>query len=184
MTSPHALGWETVLHMDALRLRPGWLKDIQLGSIFVPTSAEVGDETYPFLAGAVNRTLVIICLGGERAMRLAQPRDLNQRAGYFIDGVSFEVDRGTATHRRCEEDVQLGEIVRLSGALTLCAAESHSQHLADIAGTNSPDDGPPLIAFSRWDIVTDLRGGRHVLYHYTGQKLLMGPYNRETDEYE
>jgi hypothetical protein len=184
MTDPHALGWETIGMIDGLRIRPGWLKDTELGSIFVPATAEPTDERHPFIAGSVNGTRVFVCLGGERSFRFAQPHDWNQRAGYFIDGVRFEVDRGTATYRHREDEVHLGEIVRLSGALTICACENERQYLADIAGSSGLEDGPPLIAFSRWEIVTELAGDRHVLYHHTGRTLLFGPYNPPIDEDE
>lgn len=171
--------------LDVSKLTPMWSRDTPPGSVFVPVFDQVGDDLTPMLVGLVNETPVLINLerGGDFTWSLVPITRARQRRGYAIAGFHLEVDQRNAAFRRTETDLKLGEAVRFPGGWGLLGRDPHDAHFVVIDGKFPEETGDvPLIAFPRWELVIGSGADRHVLFHYTGQQLLHGPFDPDTDE--
>jgi hypothetical protein len=171
--------------IDALGLAPGKLKDAQAGSLFVAVPDARNDDHIPFLVGKVGAAPVVVSLQWDNPFQVREIGRATNRNGYSVPGFAIEVDRSHVAHRFDERDCRRGEIIRHQGGLGIIAQEGDTRHIVDLVGSPVEDVHPlVMLGFDRWEMVLRNAAERRVLYHYTGRKLLFGPFDPVTDEEE
>jgi hypothetical protein len=169
--------------LDPTLIRGCRLHELKRESVFQAFRDPQNFDEPVYLAGSINEVEVLVEPRGEIRFHANTIAAFPNRVGYAIDNIRFEVDRSSAEFRLRDEDFKRGEIVSYPGGLSIFAGDRRDTNLVTLLGAPLQyERGMVILAFSRWEIVIGHGAERNVLYHYTGEQLLFGPFDPDTDE--
>ena len=169
--------------LDPALIRGCKLHDVKRGSVFQALRDAQNVDEPAYLGGSINDVEVLIEPRAEVRFHTNRTTAFANRVGYAIDDVRVEVDRSRAEFRVRDEDYRRGDMLIHPSGVSVFAGDNSGNHVVSLVGEPLKyERGIVTLAFRRWEIVIGRGPERHVLYHYTGEEFLFGPFDPETDE--